>query len=103
MQYDENYSIPHTEKAEARARAEEVKQAKKKAAKEKRKAEVRAQLESQKAKTNGMANTEKQYSAVPKPTKPQLKQKKIVTKGKKIFIVFNFNQAKINEIFAVLH
>lgn len=73
------------EKAEARARAEEEKQAKKraekKAAKEKRKAEVRAQLESQKAKVNGIANTEKQYSAVPKPTKPQLKQKKAINKG----------------------
>lgn len=57
------------------------KRAEKKAAKEKRKAEVRAQLESQKAKTNGMANTEKQYSAVPKPIKPQLKQKKVVNKG----------------------
>lgn len=73
------------EKAEARARAEELREAKKraekKAAKEKRKAEVRAQLESQKAKTNGMANMEKQYSAVPKPAKPQLKQKKAITKG----------------------
>lgn len=42
---------------------------------------MRAQLESQKAKANGMANTDKQYSAVPKPTKPQLKQKKVVNKG----------------------
>ncbi|KAG0728463.1 Leucine-rich repeat-containing protein 59 [Chionoecetes opilio] len=72
------------QKAETRARALEAKEAKKraekKAAKEKRKAEVRAQLEIQKTKSNGTANTEKQYSAVPKPAKPLLKQKKAATK-----------------------
>ena len=76
---------------------EAKKRAEKKAAKEKRKAEVRAQLESQKAKSNGMANTEKQYSAVPKPAKPQLKQKKAITKGKK-FSVNSTHIIRINQV-----